>query len=114
VLVPFPFSDLSSTKQRPVLVLAAPDAYGDFLAVAVTSRTHHSNAFAIDPKELNSGALPTASWVRTDRVVTLNASLVRKVFGSASERLLEQVVRAVCERLGLSAVTEPEPASPKG
>jgi mRNA interferase MazF len=37
VLIPFPFSDLSPAKRRPVLLLTRPDAYGDFVALAVTS-----------------------------------------------------------------------------
>jgi hypothetical protein len=65
-LVPFPFTDLSSAKRRPVLLLADPDGYGDFLAVAVTSRPHHSNAIAIGNQDISSGALPASSWVRTD------------------------------------------------
>jgi mRNA interferase MazF len=38
LLIPFPFSDLSATKRRPVLALTAPDSYGDFIALPVTSR----------------------------------------------------------------------------
>ena len=38
LLVPFPFSDLSTTKRRPVLALTALDEYGDFIALPVTSR----------------------------------------------------------------------------
>ena len=38
LLVPFPFSDLSATKRRPVLALTALDEYGDFIALPVTSR----------------------------------------------------------------------------
>ena len=38
VVLPFPFSDLRATKRRPVLLLTAPDGYGDFLAMAVTSQ----------------------------------------------------------------------------
>jgi mRNA interferase MazF len=45
-LVPFPFTDLSSAKRRPVLLLGDPDGYCDCFAVAVTSRPHHSNANA--------------------------------------------------------------------
>ena len=37
LLVPFPFSDLSATKRRPVLALTEPDRYGDFIAIPVTS-----------------------------------------------------------------------------
>jgi mRNA interferase MazF len=33
LLVPFPFSDLSATKRRPVLALTASDSYGDFIAL---------------------------------------------------------------------------------
>ena len=38
VLISFPFSDLSAAKKRAVLMLTRPDAYGDFIALAVTSR----------------------------------------------------------------------------
>ena len=38
VLLPFPFSNLSSTKRRPVLLLTAPDALGDFVACHVAGR----------------------------------------------------------------------------
>ncbi|WP_200234965.1 type II toxin-antitoxin system PemK/MazF family toxin [Thiohalocapsa halophila] len=101
VLVPFPFTDLSSEKRRPVLVLADPDGYGDFLAVAVTSRPHHTNAIAIRDQDISSGALPATSWVRTDRVITLNAFLVSKVFGSVSDVFADRVVRGVCSRVGI-------------
>ena len=86
ILVPFPFTDLSSAKRRPVLVLADPDGYGDFLGVAVTSRPHHSNAIGINGQDMERGGLPTASWVRTDRVITLNILLVSKVFGVSHQR----------------------------
>jgi mRNA interferase MazF len=104
-LVPFPFTDLSSAKRRPVLLLADPDGYGDFLAVAVTSRPHHNNAIAILDQHIGSGALPATSWVRTDRVVTLNAVLVSKVFGSASTVFVDRVVRGVCSRVGIDAAS---------
>ena len=102
-LVPFPFTDLRSAKKRPVLLLADPDGYGDFLAVAVTSRPHHSNAIVIRDQDISRGALPATSWVRTDRVITLNAVLVSKVFGSASSLFVECVVRGVCSRVGIDA-----------
>jgi hypothetical protein len=41
VLLPFPFSDLSSTKRRPALILRSLATYGDIVALAVTSRSGH-------------------------------------------------------------------------
>lgn len=102
-LLPFPFSDLSATKRRPVLVLTDADAYGDFLlAVGVTSRPHHSNAIALTDADMIEGRLPVASWVRIDRVVTLNVSVVAKVFGCVGNELVERVVKAVCARVEIN------------
>ena len=41
VQIPFPFSDLTQQKRRPVMLLTSPDAFGDFLAVAITSQAGH-------------------------------------------------------------------------
>jgi mRNA interferase MazF len=101
-LVPFPFSDLSATKRRPVLVLTDADGYGDFLAVGVTSRPHHSNAIALTEADMIEGRLPVASWVRVDRVVTLNLSVVAKVFGCVGNEYVERAVKAVCARVEIN------------
>ena len=73
LLVPFPFSDLSATKRRPVLALTAPDEYGDFIALPVTSRLQAERGVPLTSAGLLSGALPVPSWIRTDRIVTLRA-----------------------------------------
>ena len=41
VLIPYPFTNLSAQKKRPVLVLTTPDKLGDFIALPVTSRSYH-------------------------------------------------------------------------
>jgi mRNA interferase MazF len=74
------------------LLLTGADRYGDVIALAVTSHRQTDNAIALDPKDLVQGSLPLASWVRTDRVVTLNASLVVKQFGRVSEAVMEATV----------------------
>ena len=79
VLIPYPFTNLSAQKKRPVLVLTTPDKLGDFIALPVTSRSYHKKSIAIMGK-LAGGKLPKQSWVRTDRIVTLNQSLVIKSF----------------------------------
>jgi mRNA interferase MazF len=74
LLVPFPFSDLSTSKRRPLLALTAPDRYGDFIALPVTSRPQTEHALPIAATDLTQGSLPAASWIRTNRIVTLNVS----------------------------------------
>ncbi|WP_459939042.1 type II toxin-antitoxin system PemK/MazF family toxin [Desulfonatronum parangueonense] len=53
VLLPFPFSDHSARKKRPVLVLSQPDARGDFASLAITSKETHEKAFALIQGHLN-------------------------------------------------------------
>jgi hypothetical protein len=36
LMVPFPFTDQTHAKRRPVLALTAPDNYGDFIACPIT------------------------------------------------------------------------------
>src|SRR3954462_11775989 len=86
LLVPFPFSDLSATKRRPVLALTTPDSYGDFIALPVTSRPQTEHGLLIAASDLVTGSRPAMSWVRTNRIVTLNTSVVVKTVGRVSER----------------------------
>jgi len=100
LLVPFPFTDLSAAKRRPVLALTAPDGYGDFVALPVTSRPQSAHGVPLTRADLMRGSLPTASWIRTDRIVTLNASLVVKSIGRVSEEAVGAAVQRFCTHIG--------------
>lgn len=100
ILISFPFSDLSAAKKRPVLMLTRPDAYGDFVALAVTYRPQTDHGVALNSADLMQGSLPLASWIRTDRVVTLNASLFVKEFGRVSEAVVTAAVSRLCTFIG--------------
>ncbi len=96
LLVPFPFSDLSASKRRPVLALTTPESYGDFIALAVTSRPQAEHGVPINAPDMARGMLPTSSWIRVDRVVTLNASLVVKTTGHVTDDILSEAVQRFC------------------
>jgi mRNA interferase MazF len=102
VLVPYPFSDLSATKRRPVLLLTSPDRYDDFIALPVTSRPQSGRGVPLTSADLVRGTLPVPSWIRTDRIMTLNASLVVKSIGSVSNGIVSRAVKEFCVRLDSS------------
>lgn len=103
VLVPFPFSDLSTTKRRPVVALTAPDGYGDFIALPVTSRPHAEHSRPLQPGDLVEGRLPVASFIRTDRIVTLNVALVVKSLGRVAPDAIADAVDRLCRTVGHAA-----------
>lgn len=100
VVLPYPFSDEARQKKRPVLVLTEPDGFGDFLALAVTSKGHHAMAVALTQDGMKSGCLPKPSWIRTDKVFTLNRALVVKSVGEVTGDIFRQALREICGKIG--------------
>ena len=100
LLVPFPFTDLSAAKRRPVLAVTAADSFGDFIAMPVTSRPQAEHGLPLSAADMLTGTLPAPSWIRTNRIVTLNASLVVKSVGRVSEQVVTAAVKLFCAYVG--------------
>jgi len=100
LLVPFPFTDLSAAKRRPVLAVTAADSFGDFIAMPVTSRPQAEHGLPLSAADMLTGTLPAPSWIRTNRIVTLNASLVVKSVGRVSEQVVTKAVELFCAYVG--------------
>jgi mRNA interferase MazF len=52
--------------------------------------------------DLVRGTLPAPSWIRTDRIVTLNSSLVVKSIGRVSERAVAAAIERFCTHIGFA------------
>ncbi|MFM9960566.1 MAG: type II toxin-antitoxin system PemK/MazF family toxin [Planctomycetaceae bacterium] len=95
VLIPVPFTDLTSQKRRPVIVISN-DAYHqscmDMVVVAMTSNpTVTPYSFRITSADLTLGALNRPGTVRVDKIYTLANSLIVKTFGRVSDATLERI-----------------------
>ena len=101
VLVPFPFTDLSSSKHRPALIVS-PDALNsardDVVVLAITSQIPPqltADEFMIPTADLRSTGLPKPSLLKLSKIVTLHQRLVVKQIGS----LPVSTTTSVLERL---------------
>lgn len=97
VRIPFPFSDLATTKRRPVLALTPADEYGDFIGVAITSKSASAGALPIGAADLARGALPLASWVRPTKLFTITATLASEPVAAVTPQFRQQVLDALCQ-----------------
>jgi len=52
LLVPFPFTDLSAAKRRPVLAVNCRDSFGDFIAMPVTSRPQAEHGLPLSAADI--------------------------------------------------------------
>ena len=95
VLIPIPFTDLSSQKRRPVIVVSNSDYHrkiGDMLVVAMTSNPAKFDfGFKIDSVDLEKGRLNHPGSVHVDRIYTMSQSLIVKRFGKVNESTLERI-----------------------
>jgi len=97
VLIPVPFSDLSSVKRRPVLVisnLAHNSTHNDMIVAAITSNLQQ-NGIVIEAKDLQEGELPKKSLIRCDKIYTLEQRIVIKRFGTVFESVLTNVINDI-------------------
>jgi len=93
VLIPVPFTDLSATKRRPVLVVSNNEcnaANQDMVVVAVTSNLLQPG-ITIASSDMTRGQLPKPSVIRSDKIYTLNQSIVVKRIGRIADGVLDRV-----------------------
>ena len=90
VLVPFPFTDLSTTKQRPALVVS-PDAWNaaqpDVMLVAITSQLTVApdiGTLDLPLADLSAAGLPKPSRIRTTKLFTMHQGLLKRTLGYLS------------------------------
>ena len=88
VLISIPFSDLSSSKVRPAIVVGRGSTRGDLFLVPVTSR--HGD-FPL--KDWKGCGLNVPSWVK-GQLATVESRLVRKLVGRLCD---EDIVTLDCE-----------------
>jgi mRNA interferase MazF len=95
VLIPVPFTDLTTHKRRPVIVISNDDyndRTADIVVVALTSNpTPTDYSFTIDSSDLARGELNRPGKVRVDKIYTLSQSIVTRTFGQVNPGVLGQI-----------------------
>jgi len=99
-LVRYPFSDLSSSKVRPAVVVNAPHRSQDILITPLTSKTGALLAGEFVLSEWSAAGLNVATAVKQG-LYTVHESLVIKLIGQLSVADAEQLEQALRGWLGL-------------
>ena len=84
VVLSFPFSDLSQTKRRPALVLAALQG-NDLILCQITSQAREDrHSVRLDAPDFVTGGLGQSSRIRPNRLFTADSSIVAYRAGQVS------------------------------
>lgn len=95
VLVPFPFSDLTNSKLRPVVVIADAGK-GDWVMCQITSNPYSdSSAIIINNDDFQTSSLKLVSFARPGKLFTANENLIAVHIGELKKDTFERIVMAV-------------------
>jgi mRNA interferase MazF len=91
VLVPFPFTDLSSAKVRPALIVSRDDRKGDDVSLCfITSKVDERNRTQLPLESTKATGLKVRSAVRFDKIATLGKGTILGELGNVERSLLHE------------------------
>ncbi len=106
VLVPFPFSDLSYSKRRPVLIISNNSynsRFSDILVCVITSNLYKDEfSVVLNDLDLEVGILPEKSVIKCNKLFTIEQSQILKRFSVVGERKFEEVCNVIRELIQIS------------
>jgi len=91
VVLPFPFSDLSTAKRRPALVLASVGS--DVILCQITSKERRDKySILLEQQDFVAGGLHQASVIKPHKLFTADKSLVLYSVGTISQEKRTEVL----------------------
>ena len=99
VWVPFPFSDLTNIKKRPVLIVSNSEFNSrneDVVVCAITSAIYQDDySVNIDNDSLEYGVLPVSSVIKTHKLFTIARTKIIKIFSIINDECFEALVSRI-------------------
>ena len=101
LLVPFPFSDQSGRKVRPIIVISNNnfnENSEDILIVGVTSNISKDRyTVKLENNDLTEGKLITDCAIKVENILRLDKSLIVKKIGKIKDEKFKEVIKIINE-----------------
>ena len=96
VLIPFPYTDLTGTKQRPALIISNQliNSGVDRLCCLITSK-ESANGIEIKNSNMNEGKLPFKSWIKPHRIFTVNSKIIKRKLCSINNQFHKEIIKDI-------------------
>lgn len=101
VLVLFPYADFSRFKKRPALVVGEAE-FDNLILCQITSKADTSKrVIALKNADFQEGTLSCDSYMRFDKLFTIEQSILDKKVGSLKAKKLQDVQASIREIFSL-------------
>ena len=99
VLVPFPYSDLSGSKRRPVLIVSNDNynqKFQDVLVCVITSNLRKdSYSIDLENSDLEVGVLPESSLIKAYKLFTIHQDKIVRKYSVVKNDCFEKVAEKI-------------------
>jgi len=91
VLATFPFSNLAINKLRPCLIIGMA-GFNDIVLCQITSQPYQSKiTVSLVARDFINGSIVVDSYIRPDKIATLDQTMIKKVLGTLTQDKLAEV-----------------------
>lgn len=92
IVIDFPFSSLKESKRRPVLILKVPKG-NDVIVNQITSSSYEKSVeIRVENKDFEKGSLRRESFVRLDKIGSIEKSLIKYKIGSLKPEKFKEIL----------------------
>ncbi len=100
VLIPYPYTDLTEIKQRPVVIISKNNLNRpNYIVAKITSVIRNDQfSFSIHNRDLN-GTIPKTSEVRTNEIFTVHEDIIIKKYTSFKPSPLGSLLSKLCSNI---------------
>ena len=96
VVLEFPFSNLIRVKRRPSLVIKVPRG-DDVIAFQITGKSYEKSVeIPIKKEDFNKGNLKVESYLRLDKIFSIEKSLIKYKIGSLKQEKFDDILDNLC------------------
>lgn len=96
IVLEFPFSNLIQSKRRPSLVIKVPKG-GDLIVCQITGKSYEKPVeIPIKRKDFHKGNLKVESYLRIDKIFSIEKSLIKYKLGSLKQEKFNEILDKIC------------------
>ena len=104
ILIPFPFTDFSTFKNRPALIISSTNfnrRSGDVFIAAISSnlRVRGRYDYKLNQKGQDTAGLPLPSVIKLGKILTIDQRLIRKRIGYLPNEVAKKIIKEICKIL---------------
>ncbi len=99
VVLEFPFSNLIQAKRRPSLIIKVPKGE-DVIVCQITGKSYEKSVeIPIKRDDFNKGNLKVDSYMRLDKIFSVEKSLIKYKAGSLKQEKFNEIIDKICSYL---------------